>query len=169
MHSRIFQLSTTAFDLTSPRDERDDHSITADHFTMDWEGVSPIYKVADYVDDIAEKDVEDNIQWLLNAFHSDYYEYDAKERSIVFKDGFHKEYFKDKLEQFLKQAKQIEENNELFYKGYQAYVLSSVICDRHAFYIYTDDLYEVPLDEFVREHLRTGEKYHFGSVIDYHF
>lgn len=57
---------------------------------------------------------------------------------------------------------------EDFLDSYEVHKIESLLKDRFGFYVHEDN-WTMPLDEFVRRLLIEGQKYYFGSTIDYHF
>lgn len=153
MHSRIFQISTEPISK--------DKWITEMDF---YEDNSFLGAIADYVDDDTNR--EEDIQWLLSGFENMPVEYDEEESSIIFLEGFKETYFKERFKQFKKAVNNM--TLEDFLDSYEVHKIESLLKDRFGFYVHEDN-WTMPLDEFVRRLLIEGQKYYFGSTIDYHF
>lgn len=152
MHSRIFQIATKPISK--------DEWITEMDF---YENHSFLGAIADYVNDDTNR--EEDIQWLLSKFKNMPVEYNKEESSIVFLKGFKETYFKERFEQLKEKVNHMKPED--FLDSYEVYKIENLLKDQYGFYMYEDG-WNRPLDEFVR-HLIEGQKYYFGSTIDYHF
>lgn len=126
--------------------------------------------VGDYVSD--NTDEESDIKDLLSSFPEDYIKYNDKDKTIIFKEGFKKAYFKPEYEKFKSIVSQFD--LELFSgvtsysedKKACIYTLKNSIENVFGTYIYED--YYMCLKEFLRE-LDEGKTYYFGATIGYHW
>lgn len=151
MHSRIFQLS-----INSVKEE-------------DFIGEEVFYdngfvgQIADYVSEDTNR--EEDILWFLD-FVGDYgIQYDEEEKSIIFLEGFKRNYFREKFEEFNQIVKEIDLDK--FINSREIYQLEQLITDKYGFYVFMD--YAQTLDDFVRYNLEENVKYYFGNTFDYHF
>jgi hypothetical protein len=155
MHSNIFQLERTPL--------REEEFVTEEEFYDGFVGI-----VADYVD--SDIDREEEILYFINQLKPYGIIYNPEEQSIVFKEGFKEKYFLEKFNKLkqltseltLEEFAGIETFDEL-----KLWKIKQLIEDKFGTYIYTENCW-MPLDAFLRE-MEEGEKYYFGSVIDYHY
>ena len=160
-HSRIIQLSVKPF-------ENEDYFITEDSFVREHDGWSPIFSVADYVND--DIDREEDIEWFVSTLGDTGFAYNKEEQSIVFDETFKAAYFAADLQKFLELAKEIEDNNSLFYEdGTTVWRVKQALEETFGFYVYDDGEYEKKMARWLREDMQPGQKYYFGGVVDYHF
>lgn len=155
MHSKIFQLERTPL--------KEEEFVTEEEFYDNFVG-----SIADYVD--SDIDREEEILYFVNQLKPYGIIFYPEEQSILFKEGFKEKYFLEKFNKLkqltseltLKEFAGIETFDEL-----KLWRIKQLIEDKFGIYIYTKN-YWTPLDAFLRE-MEEGEKYYFGSVIDYHY
>ncbi len=95
--------------------------------------------------------------------------YSEKERSLVFKEGFKKRYFKNKFERL--KVTVAEMTLDDFVNANMAYRLSQIVEEKFDVYITQNtsiegNAYYCTLDNFIRE-MTEGTVYYFGVVIGY--
>ncbi|MBP2070751.1 MULTISPECIES: hypothetical protein [Thermoanaerobacterium] len=153
MHGLIFQLNDEIIDK--------DDFLTEEELYDDFVGI-----IADYVDGDIDRDAA--ISELVISLTPYGIVHDPTEQSIVFKKGFKEKFFKPRLEKLKKRIANltlkdfIGNSNTLF-----LYEIKNLIEEKYGIYVYTNKCWAT-FDEFVRE-MKEGQKYYFGSAIDYHF
>lgn len=95
--------------------------------------------------------------------------YSEKERSLVFKEGFKKRYFKNKFERL--KVTVAEMTLDDFVNANMAYRLSQIVEEKFDVYITQNtsiegNAYYCTLDNFIRE-MTEDKIYYFGSVVGY--
>lgn len=156
MHSKIFQLSKEPIEK--------DELMTESYFLStdcDYTGGGFVGTVADYVSAISEKAQKQEITEFVKAFKNgiEYHEegnyFVVVDKKEIFKEDFHD--FSTTMEGF-----SIKE----FVNKSWANRVKDIISPTFSWYVYTDLCWE-PYTDFFRT-VKTGEKYYFGSVLDYH-
>jgi len=153
MHSTIFQLEE------KPLRFEEDFASEEDFY----EGFVGI--IADYVSE--DVDREEEINYFVTYLGKYGIIYNSEEQSIVFPEGFKAEYFS---ERFFKLKKIIEDLTieEFSTDSTKVWLLKNLIEEKYGIYIYHKGAWKT-FDEFVRYNLKEGQKYHIGTVLDYHF
>lgn len=153
MHDLIYQLNDEIIDK--------DDFLTEEELYDNFVGI-----IADYVDGDIDRDAA--INELVISLTPYGIIYDPTEQSIVFKKGFKEAFFK---ERFAKLKKYVSELTLEEFSGtadtFPLYYIKKTIEDKYGTYIYFNNVCII-FDEFIRN-MKEGQKYFFGSAIDYHF
>lgn len=153
MHNMIFQLS--------------DEPIQKENFLQ--EEIlygSFVGEVADYVSSDVDRDAE--IKSFVESELEPYgVFYNPSEQSIIFMQNFKRKYFEKQYQKFQEYVSKITMKIFAGYSDTSAlYQLQMTIERQFETYIFIDNNY-MTLDEFIRN-MKEGQKYYFGSAIDYH-
>lgn len=166
MHSRIFQVSR--YPINKEEYFGEDRYYDGEHNYF-------VREIADYVDN--GNDRLSDIQWFKECYGTSL-EFISEDK---FKVIDKRNYFKGRVEAFLKNVKELQDIKEDdFIQGNKIPMLmhltESIYRDRFDFYIDRDDTMKSgeydeffgPMDDFIRN-AEEGEEYYIGNTIDYHF
>ena len=116
--------------------------------------------VADYVADIDEP-YEDTVGWLVNELGASVV-YNNEDNSITF---VHKDmFFKQDYDKFRELIKGVTFKKFLDWKW--VHQVKSCLSQDWGTYIYFD--YPMNINDFIRDHVKDGDKFYIGGVVDYH-
>ena len=156
MHSKIFQLSTEPI--------KEDDLMTESEFLAtdcDYTGGGFVGTVADYVSSMSSTEQKQCIKEFIKAFkngieyHTEDNYFVVIDKKEIFKEDFHN--FSTSMEGF-----GIKE----FVNKSWANRVKDIISPTFSWYVYHEYVWE-PYTDFFRT-VKNGEKYYFGSVLDYH-
>lgn len=156
MHSRIYEVSKKRI----PKDE---------HKTYDFEDLEQLGSIADYVLD-SDTSRKSDINWLVRYLSDRTSLFSYEEESLIFKEGFHLDYFKKNFEELKKLVSELtleEFSGVRDDTGYKNYQIKKLIQDDFGFYFYTEDYGMLPMDSFLRM-ARCDTPYYIGGIGDYH-
>lgn len=155
MHSRIFQISKTKIDVDNIKT------------SCDYEDHWFVGSIADYV--INSNDKYGDLEWLSNLLISrlgKLVEYNEKNRSICFKEGFKEAYFELNFTKFKDLSKNMS-LEDFSSSQLEVYKIKALIADDFSFY-FDEDGHTLCMDSFIRESAVHDVDYFIGGIIDYH-
>ena len=161
MHSRVFEISTSAIDV---KDQFNTSQLPEWFF----------HTIADYGDDVLDAERESSLDWFVQRFGGNCHRDGDK---VSFVSQMKTDYFKESHGAFLSAASTLTQCSLDEFSGvapqsefFRAlFTLKSSFEDQYSFYVYNKEIDElITMDQWVRNADLT-QSYYIGGIIDYHW
>lgn len=121
------------------------------------------YLGIDYVVDIPNEKMKEEIDWLVNIGNFKR----TDKNTFIISEEAHKTYFKQMLEKLKKEIEKLEKENEIpLAESFNRYLIKNIVCDKFGFLFIEDENTLCDTNEMME---KIDEEYVVLNVYDYHY